>query len=54
MYQQMERQNPQLFRRVREMTDGKSESQMKEIALNIAKERGIDLSNFAHQYGISI
>lgn len=54
MFQQMERQNPQLFRRVKEMTEGKSDSQLKQIALNIAKERGIDLAGFASQYGFNI
>jgi hypothetical protein len=32
------------------MIDGKSESQLKEMAENIAKERGIDLNQFAMQF----
>ena len=36
------------------MTNGKNEGQMKEMAMNIAKERGIDLSQFASQFGIKL
>ena len=49
---QMQNQNPQLFKKVQEMTNGKNEVQLKELASNIAKERGIDLNNFANQFGI--
>ena len=31
------------------MIQGKSESQLKEMAYNIAQERGIDINNFASQ-----
>ena len=51
---QMQRQNPQLFKKVQEMTNGKNEVQLKELASNIAKERGIDLNNFASQFGIKL
>lgn len=54
MFQQMQRQNPELYQKVQQMTNGKNESQMKDIAMNIAKERGIDLSQFASQFGIKI
>lgn len=36
------------------MTNGKNEVQLKELANNIAKERGIDLNNFAGQFGIKL
>lgn len=36
------------------MISGKNEAQQKEIAENIAKERGIDLKSFASNFGIKI
>ncbi len=36
------------------MIQGKSEAQLKEVANNIAKERGIDLETFANQFGIKL
>lgn len=54
MFQQMQRQNPELYSKVQQMTNGKNEGQMKEMAMNIAKERGIDLSQFASQFGIKL
>lgn len=54
MFQQMQRQNPELYQKVQQMINGKNESQMKDIAVNIAKERGIDLSQFASQFGIKL
>lgn len=50
----MKNQNPKLFQKVQEMTSGKNENQLKELANNIAKERGIDLNNFASQFGIKL
>ncbi len=46
--------NPQLFQRVQQMTSGKSADEMRQIAMNIAGERGIDLAKFAGQFGIRI
>lgn len=43
-----------LYSRVRQMIDGKSEGEIKDIAFNIARERGIDLSKFAGQLGLKI
>ena len=51
---QMAQQNPQAFQRMKEMTSGKSEADMKQTALNLAKERGIDISKFASQFGIRL
>ncbi len=39
---------------MQEMTNGKSDEQMKETAMNLAKEQGIDLQKFASQFGIKI
>lgn len=50
----MQNQNPQLFNKVQEMMQGKNENQIKEMANNIAKERGIDLNQFASQFGIKL
>lgn len=47
-------QNPQMFQRVQMMTSGKSEAELKDMAFNVAKERGIDLKQFASQFGMSI
>ena len=52
--EQMKNQNPKLFQKVQEMTSGKNENQLKELANNIAKERGINLNNFASQFGIKL
>ena len=43
-----------MFNQVQEMIKGKSEPQLKEMAQNIAKERGINLNDFASQFGIKI
>lgn len=39
---------------MQEMTSGKSESDMKETCMNLAKERGIDLKAFASNFGIKL
>lgn len=54
MMEKFKNQNPQMFNQVQEMIKGKSEPQLKEMAQNIAKERGINLSEFASQFGIKI
>ena len=54
LLEQMKNQNPKLFQKVQEITNGKNENQLKELANNIAKERGIDLNNFASQFGIKL
>ena len=39
---------------MQEMTSGKSEDDLKQTALNLAKERGIDLKQFAQGFGIKL
>lgn len=39
---------------MQEMTSGKSESDMKQTAMNLAREQGIDLKQFASQFGINL
>ena len=52
--QTMMKQNPQAFQKMQEMTSGKSEGDMKQTAMNLAKEKGIDLKQFASNFGINI
>ena len=50
----MQQSNPELYAKGMQMIQGKSEAQLKEVASNIAKERGIDLETFANQFGIKL
>jgi hypothetical protein len=50
----MQAQNPLGFQKFQEMTAGKSEAQLKELAENMAKQRGVNLSEFAKQFGLTI
>ena len=50
----MQAQNPQRFKEVMNMLGGKSEDEQKEMAENLAKERGINLKQFASQFGMKI
>ena len=50
----MANQNPQLFNKMQEMTTGKSPEELKQTALNLAKERGIDIQHFAKGFGINL
>ena len=52
--QRMQQSNPELYEKGMQMIKGKTDSQLKEIAQNIAKDRGIDLSFFAKQFGIKL
>lgn len=52
MLQRMRQSNPQLFGQIQSMVNGKSEDELKVMAQNIASDRGIDLPQFASQFGI--
>ena len=54
MLARMQSQNPQLFQKVQEMMKGKNDVELREMANNIANERGINLSEFASQFGIKL
>lgn len=54
MLEKFKSQNPQMFQQVQQMIQGKNENQLKQMAQNIAKERGIDLNSFANQFGIKL
>ena len=50
----MRQSNPELYAKGMQMIQGKSDEQLREIAHNIAGERGVDLSFFAKQFGLKI
>ena len=52
--QSMMKQNPQAFQKMQEMTSGKNENDMKQTCMNLARERGIDLKQFAQGFGIQL
>jgi len=39
---------------MQEMVSGKSEGDLRQTAMNLAKERGIDINQFASQFGIKL
>ena len=43
------RNNP-MFKRAQEMTQGKNEQQLEELASNLCKQRGIDLESAVRQF----
>ena len=51
---QMAQQNPQAFQKMQEMTTGKSEDEMRQVAMNLAQQKGIDIRQFASQFGIKL
>ena len=51
MLQQMAGQNPQAAQAMR-LIQGKNPQQLRQIAENMAKERGVDLNQMAHQMGM--
>ena len=50
----MKAKNPFMYEQVQKMISGKSEDELKAMAQNIAKERGINLQEFAQNMGIEI
>ena len=50
----MRQTNPELYNKGMQMIQGKSDEQLKEMMQNLAKERGIDLNDFASQFGIRL
>lgn len=52
--ERMRQANPELYNRTMQMLNGKSEAQIKEMAENMARERGIDLGQLASQFGLKI
>lgn len=52
--QQMMKSNPQAYQKMQEMTSGKNEEQMKQTAMNLAQQQGVDLRQFARNFGIQL
>ncbi len=50
--QQMANTNPQM-RQFMQMVNGKSSSQLKQMAENMARERGVSINDIARQLGIT-
>lgn len=53
LVQQMAAQNPQM-RQFMQMVQGKSPEQLKQMAENVAKERGVSINDVARQLGITV
>lgn len=51
LFQQIANNNPQM-QQILNMTNGKDESQMKDLIARTAKERGVDLTQLATQLGV--
>ena len=50
----MMKQNPQAYQKWQEMTGGKTSEDLRQTAMNLAKERGVDLNSFAKSFGINL
>lgn len=49
MLQQMYQSNP-MFKRAQQMANGKSEQELQQIAVNLCKQRGIDINQAFNQF----
>lgn len=54
MLERMKASNPQKFQQVENMLNGKSTDQQREMFYNLARERGIDVNQFASRFGIKL
>lgn len=50
---QLAQQNP-AFRQAMQMMNGKTPEQIRDMAFNMAKQRGVDLNQMARQWGINL
>ena len=50
---QLAQQNP-AFRQAMQMMNGKTPEQIRDMAFNMAKQRGVDLNQMARQMGINL
>lgn len=53
LLQNMARTNPQAAQAIK-LIEGKNPQQLQQIAINMAKERGISINDIARQLGISL
>lgn len=57
LMQLLQQRNNPLFQRAIQMTQGKSEAEIKEVVLNVAKQKGIDvnqLNSILAQFGYKL
>ena len=50
----MMKQNPQAYQKWQEITGGKTEVDLRQTAMNMAKEQGVDLKQLANNFGIKL
>jgi len=50
----MMKQNPQAYQKWQEITGGKNEGDLRQTAINMAKEQGVDLKQLANNFGIKL
>lgn len=50
----MMKQNPQAYQKWKEMTGGKGEGDLKQTAMNLAEQQGVDIRQLASKFGINI
>lgn len=50
----MMKQNPQAYQKWQEITGGKTEGDLRQTAMNMAKEQGVDLKQLANKFGIKL
>ena len=50
----MMKQNPQAYQKWQEMNYKKNNDDLRQTAMNLAKERGVDLNSFAKSFGINL
>ena len=52
MLQKMQNMNPALFNNIQNMINGKSDAELKQMAMNLAKERGIPINDILKNLGV--
>ena len=50
----MMKQNPQAYQKWQEMIGGKTSEDLRQTAMNLAKEQGVDINQFASRFGIKL
>lgn len=50
----MMKQNPQAYQKWQEMIGGKTEGDLKQTCMNLAKEQGVDIRQLASTFGIKL
>ena len=50
----MMKQNPQAYQKWQQMIGGKTSEDLKQTAMNLAKEQGVDINQLASSFGIKL